>query len=87
MTAYDVREQYLVENPVNREAFADLKRNAPCRLGIGKAGARCKTLPMLQFQAAHSAAQDAVFPMWIRRFLRNWDYSRCRLNVKARIYF
>ena len=61
MTAYDVREQYLVENPVNREAFADLKRNAPCRLGIGKAGARCKTLPMLQFQAAHSAAQDAVF--------------------------
>ena len=61
ITDYDVREQYLVENPVNREAFADLKKNAPCRLGIGKAGARCKTRPMLQFQAAHSAAQDAVF--------------------------
>ena len=50
-----------MEYAVNRVSFADLKRNAPCRLGIGKAGARCKTLPMLQFQAAHSAAQDAVF--------------------------
>lgn len=61
VTEVDIREQYLVENPVNREAYADLKRNAPCRLGIGKAGARIKTLPSLQFRAAHSAAQDAVF--------------------------
>ena len=35
--------------------------NAPCRLGIGKAGARYNTLPQLEFRAAHSAAQDAVF--------------------------
>ncbi len=57
----DIRKQYLVENPVNGEAYYDLKQYAPCRLGIGKAGARYKTDPVLQFRAAHAAAQDAVF--------------------------
>ncbi len=61
ITEVDIREQYLVENAVSPEAYADLKRYAPCRLGIGKAGTRYKTDPMLQFRAAHSAAQDAVF--------------------------
>lgn len=61
VTEVDIRTQYLVENPVNKEAYAEQKKQAPCRLGIGKAGARVKTLPMLQFRAAHSAAQDAVF--------------------------
>ncbi|MCH1984456.1 ethanolamine ammonia-lyase subunit EutC [Ruminococcus sp. OA3] len=57
----DIRRQYLVEHPLNREAYFEIKQAAPCRLGIGKAGARYKTLPYLQFRAAHSAAQDAVF--------------------------
>lgn len=61
VTEVDIRTQYLVENPVNKEAYYDLKQYAPCRLGIGKAGARFKTDPLLQFRAAHSAAQDAVF--------------------------
>lgn len=61
ITEIDIREQYLVEHPEHGEAYADLKRNAPCRLGIGKAGTRYKTLPQLEFRAAHSAAQDAVF--------------------------
>ena len=57
----DIKKQYLVENPVAGEAYYELKQYAPCRLGIGKAGARYKTLPVLEFRAAHSAAQDAVF--------------------------
>ena len=61
ITEIDIRKQYLVENPENGEKYAELKANAPCRLGIGKAGARYKTLPQLEFRAAHSAAQDAVF--------------------------
>ncbi len=61
VTEVDIKKQYLVENPVNGEAYYELKQLAPCRLGIGKAGARYKTDPMLQFRAAHSAAQDAVF--------------------------
>lgn len=61
ITEVDIKQQYLVGNPQNKEAYADLKQYAPCRLGIGKAGARYKTDPSLQFRAAHSAAQDAVF--------------------------
>lgn len=61
VTEVDIRTQYLVKNPEHGEEYAELKANAPCRLGIGKAGARYKTDPMLQFRAAHSAAQDAVF--------------------------
>ena len=61
ITQIDIKKQYLVEHPQNGEAYLDLKQYAPCRLGIGKAGARYKTLPQLEFRAAHSAAQDAVF--------------------------
>ena len=61
VSAIDIRKQYLVENPLNRDAYYDLKQYAPARLGIGKAGARYKTLPVLEFRAAPSAAQDAVF--------------------------
>lgn len=61
ITAVDIKTQYLVDDAQNPEAYAELKYNAPCRLGIGKAGARYKTDPVLQFRAAHSAAQDAVF--------------------------
>lgn len=61
ITEVDIRKQYLVEDPQNKDAYYDLKQYAPCRLGIGKAGARYKTDPQLQFRAAHSAAQDAVF--------------------------
>lgn len=57
----DIKTQYLVENPVARDAYYELKQYAPCRLGIGKAGARYKTLPVLEFRSAHAAAQDAVF--------------------------
>ena len=61
VSAIDIRKQYLVETPLNRDAYYDLKQYAPARLGIGKAGARYKTLPVLEFRAAHSAAQAAVF--------------------------
>lgn len=61
VTAIDIRKQYLVKNPEHGEEYVELKMAAPCRLGIGKAGARYNTLPQLEFRAAHSAAQDAVF--------------------------
>ena len=43
----DIKKQYLVEHPVAGDAYYELKQYAPCRLGIGKAGARYKTLPCL----------------------------------------
>ena len=61
ITEIDIRTQYLVKNPEHGEQYAELKQAAPCRLGISRAGARYLTLPQLEFRAAHSAAQDAVF--------------------------
>lgn len=61
VTEVDIKKQYLVKDPQNGEEYFELKQFAPCRLGIGKAGARYKTDPLLQFRAAHSVAQDAVF--------------------------
>jgi ethanolamine ammonia-lyase small subunit len=61
LTDIDVRTLYLVENPYDKESYAELKYNAPCRLAIGKAGARYKTMPQLMFRADHAAAQDACF--------------------------
>lgn len=71
VTETDIRTQYLVKNPMHGEEYLDLKKYAPCRLGIGKAGARYKTIPSLQFRAAHSAAQDAVFSDVDQNFIDN----------------
>lgn len=71
ITEVDIKKQYLVEHPVDGEAYYELKQYAPCRLGIGKAGARYKTDPLLQFRAAHSAAQDAVFSDVDHEFVDN----------------
>lgn len=77
----DIREQYLVEHPKNKDAFYELKRYSPARLGIGKSGARYKTLPYLQFRAAHSAAQDAVFSDVEEEFINRMGFftvqTRC----------
>jgi len=61
LTRVDIRRQYLVENPANREGFLELKARTPARVGLGRAGARYKTETMLRFRADHAAAQDSVF--------------------------
>lgn len=81
VTETDIRTQYLVENPQHGEEYRELKVRAPCRLGIGKAGARVKTIPLLQFKAAHSIAQDAVFSDVDHEFLAGMNlftiHTRC----------
>ena len=61
ITALDLRQLYLTEDPADKERFAKMKAKTPARLGSGKAGPRYKTLTMLRFRADHAAAQDAVF--------------------------
>jgi len=61
LTRVDIRRQYLVENPANREGFMELKARTPARVGLGRAGARYRTATMLRFRADHAAAQDSVF--------------------------
>lgn len=61
ITAVDLRQQYLVEQPHNGAAFQALKAKTPARLGVGRAGPRYKTATFLRFRADHAAAQDSVF--------------------------
>lgn len=61
ITEVDLRKQYLVEHPQDKEGFMALKLRTPARLGVGRAGARYKTATYLRFRADHAAAQDTVF--------------------------
>lgn len=61
ITEIDLKKLFLVDNPRDKEAYLEMKSKTPARLGIGKAGARYKTLTMLRVRADHAAAQDAVF--------------------------
>lgn len=63
ITEVDLRKQYLVEHPRDKEGFLALKLRTPARLGVGRAGARYKTATYLRFRADHAAAQDTVFSM------------------------
>ena len=71
ITAVDLRQQYLVSQPKNREAFLALKQKTPARLGLGRAGTRYRTATMLRFRADHAAAQDSVFSLVDEAFYRN----------------
>ena len=61
ITQTDLRQQYLIQNPKNGPAYQKLKLRTPARLGLGRAGARYRTLTMLRMRADHAAAQDSVF--------------------------
>jgi len=57
----NLRKLYLVDAPADGDKYRRLKEKTPARLGMGRCGARYKTLSMLRFRADHAAAQDAVF--------------------------
>lgn len=61
ITAIDLKKQLLVEDAHNPEALLAMKARTPARLGIGRAGARYKTITALRVRADHAAAQDSVF--------------------------
>ena len=74
ITQTDLRRQYLVENPENRESYLELKSKTPARIGLGRAGARYKTVTQLRMRADHAAAQDSVFSMVNEDFSKNMGY-------------
>ncbi|MBU5314411.1 ethanolamine ammonia-lyase subunit EutC [Tissierella carlieri] len=61
ITGVDIRNQFLVPDPVDKEGYLKMKSYTPARLGLWRAGTRYMTEPSLRFRADHAAAQDAVF--------------------------
>lgn len=69
ITEIDLKKLFLVDHAKDKEGYLAMKAKTPARLGIGKAGARYKTLTMLRMRADHAAAQDAVFSDVSKEFI------------------
>ncbi len=61
MVTFPSLEEMQISNPFNADAVMAMKKSTPARIGIGRAGARPKTISWLRFLADHAVAQDAVF--------------------------
>ncbi|WP_024746432.1 ethanolamine ammonia-lyase subunit EutC [Levilactobacillus namurensis] len=61
ITKIDLKKQFLVPHPHDREGYMKIKSFTPARLGMWRTGTRYKTASVLRFRADHAAAQDAVF--------------------------
>ncbi|MDK0980539.1 ethanolamine ammonia-lyase subunit EutC [Clostridium perfringens] len=70
ITEIDIKKQLLVDNPADREAYLEMKAKTPARLGLGRAGARYKTITALRMRADHAAAQDSVFSDVSEEFIK-----------------
>jgi ethanolamine ammonia-lyase small subunit len=75
ITELDLRKQYLVPSPVNGAQFLQLKSKTPARIGVGRAGARYRTITQLRMRADHAAAQDSVFSDVPEEFWRENDLT------------
>ncbi|WP_300260936.1 ethanolamine ammonia-lyase subunit EutC [Clostridium sp.] len=74
ITEIDIKKQLLVDNPVDREAYLEMKAKTPARLGLGRAGARYKTITALRMRADHAAAQDSVFSDVSEEFIKKNNF-------------
>lgn len=55
------RRQIGVENPADPDGLRNLCAATNARLGVGRAGPRPRTQPLLLFQADHGVTQDAIY--------------------------
>lgn len=74
ITKIDLRKQFLVDDAVDKAGYLAMKAKTPARLGVGKAGARYKTISMLRVRADHAAAQDAVFSDVSEEFIKKNNF-------------
>lgn len=74
ITKIDLKKLFLVDNPKNSEEYLKMKSKTPARLGVGKAGARYKTLTQLRMRADHAAAQDTVFNDVSEEFIKDNNF-------------
>ena len=71
MVTFPPLDEMQITNPFNADAVRAMKKSTPARIGIGRAGARPKTMSWLRFLADHAVAQDAVFLDVSDEFLKN----------------
>ncbi len=74
ITKIDLKSWFLLDHAKNKEEYLHMKSKTPARLGLGRAGARYKTMSMLRFRADHAAAQDAVFSDVSEEFIKKNNF-------------
>jgi len=73
MVTFPPLEEMQISNPFNADAVKTMMGSTPARIGIGRAGARPKTMSLLRFLADHAVAQDAVFLDVSEEFLQRMN--------------
>ncbi|WP_432667689.1 ethanolamine ammonia-lyase subunit EutC [Wukongibacter baidiensis] len=71
LTRVEIKDELLVPEPANREAYMKFKETTPARVGVWRTGSRYKTQTQLRFRADHAVAQDAVFNDVSKEFLED----------------
>lgn len=71
ISTIELKEVLGILDPVNKEAYMDMKKTTPARIGIGRCGPRQNTFSLLRFRADHAAAMDAVFNDVSESFLKD----------------
>ena len=82
ITKIDLRKQFLIDDAKDKEGYLAMKAKTPARLGVGKAGARYKTISMLRVRADHAAAQDAVFSDVSEEFVKKNNFVALKTLCK-----
>ena len=73
ITAIKMQDYFDMDTCVNKEEYLKYKSKTPARLGIGRAGLRMKTEPLLRYRADHAVAMDAVFSDVSEDFLKEMN--------------
>lgn len=73
ITAIKMQDYFDMDTCVNKEEYLKYKAKTPARLGIGRAGLRMKTEPLLRYRADHAVAMDAVFSDVSEDFLKEMN--------------
>ncbi len=61
LTSRENKQRITLKHMENPEMMKQMKTKTPARIGVGKAGARLRTLTYLTLRADHAGARDAVF--------------------------
>lgn len=73
ITAIKMQDYFDMDTCVNKEEYLKYKAKTPARLGIGRAGLRMRTEPLLRYRADHAVAMDAVFSDVSEDFLKEMN--------------
>jgi ethanolamine ammonia-lyase small subunit len=84
LTTPEIRKRAWVLNPANPEALRVLMGTTTARIGIGRAGARYRNIPQLQFWADHAVTQDALFREVDPNLLQQFNLFQVQTKVKDR---